>query len=328
MTAQLPGKGDSVQYRIGVASRMSGVAAHTLRKWEERYQLVAPTRTPTGERLYSETQVRYLSRLKGLVDAGMDISDLVGLSEEDLEAAEQNVIPAAGFTERESPPPRVTVIGRHMPEYLRQHGDSLARLSIERVFSEPNELEEADAGPTDLLICEQENVTSDTPGTVERLLSASGAKAVVVLYQFGSRWALHALRSSRVAVARMPVDPRDLQRLALGMWYEIAGWPSIVLGSEHGSQATPPRFSDATLMRVSSMSTAIRCECPHHIADLLMAVTSFEEYSATCEVEQPADAEEHRYLRATAASARMLFEDALVRLARAEGLSVEAVDER
>ncbi len=328
MTAQVPGKSDSVQYRIGVASRMSGVAAHTLRKWEERYQLVAPTRTPTGERLYSETQVRYLSRLKGLVDAGMDISDLVGLSEEDLEAAEQNVIPAAGFTERESPPPRVTVIGRHMPEYLRQHGDSLTRLSIERVLSEPDELDGVDAGPTDLLICEQENVTSDTPGTIERLLTASGAKAVVVLYQFGPRWALHALRSSRVAVARMPVDPRDLQRLALGMWYEIAGWPSIVLGSDHGLQAPPPRFSEATLMRVSSMSTAIRCECPHHIADLLMAVTSFEEYSATCEVEQPADAEEHRYLRATAASARMLFEDALVRLARAEGISVEAVDER
>ena len=71
----------------------------------------------------------------------------------------------------------------------------------------------------------------------------------------------------------------------------------------------------------------MRCECPHHIADLLMAVTSFEHYSATCEIEQPADAAEHRYLQATAASARMLFEDALIRLARAEGISVDAVAE-
>ena len=59
-----------------------------------------------------------------------------------------------------------------------------------------------------------------------------------------------------------------------------------------------------------------------------MAVTSFERYSATCEVEQPDDAEEHRYLRATAASARMLFEDALVRLARAEGISISTVGEQ
>ena len=131
MTADSPGATDSVQYRIGVASLMSGVAAHTLRKWEERYQLVAPTRTPSGERLYSEEQVRYLSRLKALVDAGMDISDLVALSEEDLEAAEQTVLPGAGFRERESPPPRVTAVGRHMPEYLRQHEDSLPRLYAE-----------------------------------------------------------------------------------------------------------------------------------------------------------------------------------------------------
>ena len=94
MSSQSPGKSDSVHYRIGVASRLSGVAPHTLRKWEERYELVVPTRTQTGERLYSEAQVSYLTRLRALVDAGMDISDLVGLSEEDLAAI--NAYPPVG----------------------------------------------------------------------------------------------------------------------------------------------------------------------------------------------------------------------------------------
>ncbi|MEM7404993.1 MAG: MerR family transcriptional regulator [Pseudomonadota bacterium] len=313
---------ESVKYRIGVASRLSGVAAHTLRKWEERHQIVAPTRTRSGERLYSEAQVRYLARLKTLIEAGLEISDLVDLSEDDLQATEQRVLADAGFPEREIPTPSVTVVGRHVGEFVRQHGDRLSRLSIEQVLDDSSDQTLTGIDATHLLICDQVNVTNETPASVDRLLAATGARAAIVLYQFGARWVLDELRSSRVAVARMPVDPADLQRLALGLWYEVAGWPTIVLGSDEDADAPPARFSEGALMRVSNLSSAMRCECPNHIADLLMAVMSFEAYSATCEVEQPADAAEHRYLRVTAASARMLFEDALVRLARAEGISL------
>jgi hypothetical protein len=43
--------------RIEMASRLSGVAAHNLRKWESRYGLVEPTRTAGDERVYRTADV-------------------------------------------------------------------------------------------------------------------------------------------------------------------------------------------------------------------------------------------------------------------------------
>ena len=84
-----------------------------------------------------------------------------------------------------------------------------------------------------------------------------------------------------------------------------------------------PRFSQAKLMRVASVLPAMACECPHHLADLLLAVSAFERYTLDCEDTPPKDARLHGFLGATAASARVLFEDALVEVARAEGISLD-----
>jgi DNA-binding transcriptional MerR regulator len=44
---------DDAHLRIGELSRRSGVSPELLRQWERRYQLVRPTRSPGGIRLYS-----------------------------------------------------------------------------------------------------------------------------------------------------------------------------------------------------------------------------------------------------------------------------------
>jgi hypothetical protein len=66
--------------------------------------------------------------------------------------------------------------------------------------------------------------------------------------------------------------------------------------------------------------------------ELLQTIGSFERYSAECENRSPADADLHRYLHRVAGAARCIFEEALVRLARAEGFplpdSVPAAESR
>ena len=64
------------------------------------------------------------------------------------------------------------------------------------------------------------------------------------------------------------------------------------------------------------------CECPGHVVELLRSVSAFEQYSAQCTNRSPADAELHRYLERVAGTARTLFEVALERIARAEGLAL------
>ena len=53
-----------------------------------------------------------------------------------------------------------------------------------------------------------------------------------------------------------------------------------------------------------------------------MTVGSFERYSAQCALRSPEDAELHARLQRSAGQARALLEDALERLALAEGITV------
>src|SRR4051812_5755920 len=63
-------------YRSGVAARLAGLSAETLRVWERRYGLSDTQRSTSGQRLYSAEHVRRLGLLKQLVDQGHAIGVL------------------------------------------------------------------------------------------------------------------------------------------------------------------------------------------------------------------------------------------------------------
>jgi hypothetical protein len=86
--------------------------------------------------------------------------------------------------------------------------------------------------------------------------------------------------------------------------------------------ADPParRYGDAALADFATLSSTIACECPRHVAELVMQLSHFEAYSAGCARRDPADARLHEHLQRVAGTARALFEDALERLAVHEGL--------
>src|SRR5205823_14430005 len=65
--------------------RMLGIAAATVRNWEERYGLVKPERSPGGHRLYSRKQVEQLRFVKEQLDAGLQPAEAHRLLGERLE---------------------------------------------------------------------------------------------------------------------------------------------------------------------------------------------------------------------------------------------------
>lgn len=88
-----------------------------------------------------------------------------------------------------------------------------------------------------------------------------------------------------------------------------------------GSDAIVPRRWDAAaLADFASLSSTVACECPRHVAELLMQLSHFEDYSAQCRHRSPADAELHAFLGRVAAEARASFEAALEQVALHEGL--------
>lgn len=85
-------------YPIRAVARLTGLPLDTLRAWERRYRAVEPTRGPRG-RLYSESHVHRLRRLRELVERGHAIGQVAGLSDADLQkllATDRGSIPARG----------------------------------------------------------------------------------------------------------------------------------------------------------------------------------------------------------------------------------------
>jgi len=159
-------------------------------------------------------------------------------------------------------------------------------------------------------------------GHVDALVEAVGARHAVVQYRFAPAAVVGALRDRGHTVVRAPVDVAELERLC-----RVAIAPDAIAASLVSSplplDVVPPRrFDDQSLTRLARALTTLYCECPRHLVDLLLSLGSFERYSAECANRSPSDAVLHRHLQRVAGSARVLFEDALVRVARAERLAL------
>jgi MerR family transcriptional regulator, light-induced transcriptional regulator len=61
-------------FNIKAVARLTGVPADTLRRWESRYNVIAPERTDSGYRLYSQRDVDTILWLKSKLEEGLSIS--------------------------------------------------------------------------------------------------------------------------------------------------------------------------------------------------------------------------------------------------------------
>ena len=67
------------QYSIKEVESLSGVKAHTLRIWEQRYGFLKPDRTDTNIRFYSDDQLKLILNISTLNRSGMRISKIASL---------------------------------------------------------------------------------------------------------------------------------------------------------------------------------------------------------------------------------------------------------
>ena len=66
-----------MSYRIKRVAQVTGINPATLRAWERRYNLIAPSRTDAGYRLYSDDDVAMLTRIRQLTDDGLTIGEAI-----------------------------------------------------------------------------------------------------------------------------------------------------------------------------------------------------------------------------------------------------------
>lgn len=75
-----------LRHPIGVVSRRTGLKPDLIRAWERRYGAVAPGRTDTRRRFYSDADISRLLLLKRVVDTGRSIGQVANLANEELES--------------------------------------------------------------------------------------------------------------------------------------------------------------------------------------------------------------------------------------------------
>lgn len=69
------------KYSIKDLEHLTGVKAHTIRVWEQRYNVVTPERTSTNIRYYKDSDLKRLLNVAVLVHSGMKISKVAALSD-------------------------------------------------------------------------------------------------------------------------------------------------------------------------------------------------------------------------------------------------------
>ena len=91
-----------------VVAQRTGLTQHTIRVWEKRYNAVAPERTHTNRRLYSEDDIERLILLHRATAQGHSIGRIAHLSDGELKTLIDEHSPPPVFTQTNSMPHPLT----------------------------------------------------------------------------------------------------------------------------------------------------------------------------------------------------------------------------
>ena len=91
------------------------------------------------------------------------------------------------------------------------------------------------------------------------------------------------------------------------------------------SDVTDSEFNPEQLSKIANMIPSLHCECPNHIAKLLIDINGFEQYCRECETTTLNKRLYTLELGRLTAQARMIFEGALKAVAVADNLDLDSM---
>lgn len=307
-------------YGIGAVSSLTGISPDTLRVWEKRYAIVQPKRTPSGNRVYSQEDLNHLLIIKRLLDAGDSIGHLVKL---DIASLKDRAATLTRSSRQAEPlrPCRAVVMGLNMATRLAETREELDNIEVMGTCASLDEIAELHLeGQPDVVIVELPTLTELHFDKLIHWREQLKAAYVVVIYRFSNNKILRQITSSRCIPLRAPIEMATLQRYCEAIVRQLqADITSTELDLPALGEPLPPRlYDDETLAHMANISSTIKCECPHHLAEIIMALNAFETYSTECENQSSQDASLHAYLHHATAEARHKIEKALEHVIQVE----------
>lgn len=321
---------DEARHRIGAVASMLRMPVATLRVWERRYGLTQRAPSPGGQRRYTPEDVRRLALIKRLTDLGHAIGSVASLDVSQLQRVVLTHAAASALAQDPEPPDpaprpawRLAVIGDALGQRLQRTG-MLRRLGRPVMMLGPfrDAAQAADllrGSTADALLIHEPQLHVGWTAAFATVAPTLAGLPKAVLYGFAADPVCEAIASGGVALLREPQPDAVMAQWLQGLSRADLPQPPAATRAE---AVAPRRWDDAALVAFAGMASTVACECPRHVAELLLQLSHFEAYSAECEHRSTADAELHAYLRNVAAASRCRFEAALEHVALHEGLTL------
>jgi MerR family transcriptional regulator, light-induced transcriptional regulator len=304
-------------YRIATVSHLTGIPVQTIRVWESRHAVVKPARSAGNVRLYRRADIERLSLVKAAVDAGQAISTVATLTDRQIKARfKQPPVPAAMARKASC---TVLVYGSALASVLKTAWKARSDVRVQASLPSLADTEPGSLPSVDAVIVDAPVLRSELPAALRQLRSATRAPVVIVVYGLGNRQVLSRLDSANVIALSAPADPAQIARICqLGL--AIDPTPPAAFSQMLMHSPAARRYDDAFLHQLSQIPPKVQCECPNHLADLLIKLSAFERYSLECESANNRDAAMHAVMYSASGHCREFLEEVLRRLMVHEGI--------
>ncbi|HEX6328122.1 MAG TPA: MerR family transcriptional regulator [Jiangellaceae bacterium] len=240
--------------RIGELSRRTGVSPELLRAWEQRYDLLRPTRSPGGFRLYSSDDEARVRKTTALIAEGLSAAEAARLAS------------TSSSIETGQAQPLVADLAGQLQEALDGFDAAAAHTALDRLFSAfsvefvltevliPYLRELGERWSTGRVTVAQEHFAANL--IRGRLLGLAGD------------WG--AGGSSTAVLACMPGEAHDLGLLLLGLLLVRSGWQVTFLGADTplDTVQTTVQALRPTLVVVATVDEAVFHNNAHAVAAL------------------------------------------------------------
>ena len=322
MTSGVP---STALYRIGAASKTTGIPVSTLRIWETRYGAFSPVKTEGKQRLFAECDISKALLLKQLSQTGHAISTIAYLDLEQLRRMSNMSHSTHKTLETLGEPVSLAVVGLSLANRIESKKFAMAlkqnQIKITDVLVDLAAASNADlTKQPQVLLVKVNTLQTTVHADIQAMIAKHKFVQTIVIYNFAPEAVVQAMKFSGLIVRREPISDIELAELLQSVLFvnteraQEFGTTGAVIASR--------KYSDETLGRVAGISTNVLCECPRHVAELISQLASFEQYSQECLNKNADDAHLHAYLRSVSGTARSLFENALEKIAQHEGIDL------
>ncbi len=248
---------------------------------------------------------------------------------------------------------KLALLGESYPAQLRENPQALR--DVEVVWSGTSLgafREEVPARRPDVLALDFLELNGVETGVVPTLLEGSGARHAIVTYRFARRGVLQQYPAGKVRLLQGPISLSLLRahvhlavldamlqpaavKAPVAQGAPVVGAGASAAGLQLGAPGSgtlatvtvpatprPPLYSPEKLGKLLEVSSAVQCECPNHLSQLVSSLQAFEEYSKHCENRNEADRQVHALLYKYTAAARAVMEEALTALVKHENIQL------